>query len=126
MQVAGYVLTPRVDKDGNVVATDFKSISCVNMGGKMTKKVRNLANKIKARGIVKNLKTICEKLPAAKLAAYGKYISFQSQVESKKQFGSPDATQVSASAVVVEDMDIASLKAAAGELGEAVAADELQ
>ena len=114
MQVAGYILTPCVDKDGNVVATDFTSISCVDMGGKMTKKVRNLANKIKARGAVKNLKTICDKIPAAELATYGKYISFQSQVELKTASGSPDGTQVSASDVAVEDLDMAALTVEAG------------
>ena len=40
MQVAGYILTPCVDKNGKVVATDLKFVSCVDMGGKMTKSIR--------------------------------------------------------------------------------------
>jgi len=117
MLVAGYVLTPCVDKDGNVVATDLKSVSCVDMGGKLTKQIREMANKIKARSSTANLKKICEgKLPKEEVAAYEKYDSFQDQLAARKPSGSPDGTRVAAADVVIEENeDAMALAAAAGK-----------
>lgn len=117
MLVAGYLLTPCVDKDGNVVATDLMSVSCVDMGGKMTKKIRDLANKIKARSATATLKKICEgKLPKEEVAAYEKYDSFQAQLAARKPSGSPDGTRVAATDVAIEESeDAMALAAAAGK-----------
>lgn len=123
MPVAGYILTPCVDKNGKVVATDLKFVSCVDMGGKMTKSIRELASKIKARSATANLKKICErKLPQEEIAAYEKYDSFQAQVAARKQSGSPDGTRSAATDVVIEQSeDEMALAVAAGksEAGEA-------